>query len=330
MSNSAKRAMIRSSLTELFCEQTKAITFITSDGVDFHILDAFICPLCMNIINVEDKDNITLEDVPPESVGGKPILVTCASCNNALGGRVDNYLYNELLVYHLLRHPENTSFKTTFILNGIQIKGRMKLDLNSEHPKVECTIDANDRINYPLFTNELETNWDGCNLQVNYDITSTKRIDEYSNISVLKSAYLLAFTKLGYMYILQDNLDNVRAQILNRDKNILGSNYLIGRGINIMPEVNDGVYYGLIDKIRCVIAVMTLKLKKIDAISHRVIVALPHPNDKDDSLYEQIAKMDAIKIVRNLEEVTPLSIEPLLVEKKLNDILENSKMIEQL
>jgi len=157
MSNSTKRALIRSSLTELFCEQTKAITFITSDGVDFHILDAFICPLCMNIINVEDKDKITLEDVPPESVGGKPILVTCADCNNTLGGRVDNYLYNELLVYHLLRHPENTSFKTTFVLNGIQIKGRMKLDLNSERPKVQCTIDANDRVNYPLFTKELVT-----------------------------------------------------------------------------------------------------------------------------------------------------------------------------
>jgi len=206
----------------------------------------------------------------------------------------------------------------------------MKLDLNSEHPKVQCTIDANDRVNYPLFTKELETNWDGCNLQVNYDITSTKRIDEYSNISVLKSAYLLAFTKLGYMYILQDNLDNVRAQILNRDKNILGSHYLIGRGIDIMPEVNDGVYYGLIDKIRCVIVVMTLKLKKKDAISHRVIVALPHPNDKDDSLYEQIAKMDATKFVSDLEEVTPLAIKPMLVEKELNDILENSKMIEQL
>ena len=330
MSRSEQRAKKRIRLTEEYCMKTNAIPFVTSDCVKFNILDAFICPLCMNIINIEDIEKITLEDVPPESVGGKPILVTCANCNNALGGRVDNFLYNELLVYHLLRHPENTSFKTTFILNGIQIKGRMKLDLNSEHPKVQCTIDANDRVNYPLFTKELETNWDGCNLQVNYDITSTKRIDEYSNISVLKSAYLLAFTKLGYMYILQDNLDNVRAQILNRDKNILGSHYLIGRGIDIMPEVNDGVYYGLIDKIRCVIVVMTLKLKKKDAISHRVIVALPHPNDKDDSLYEQIAKMDATKFVSNLEEVTPLAIKPMLVEKELNDILENSKMIEQL
>lgn len=330
MSNSTKRALIRSSLTELFCEQTKAITFITSDGVDFHILDAFICPLCMNIINVEDKDKITLEDVPPESVGGKPILVTCADCNNTLGGRVDNYLYNELLVYHLLRHPENTSFKTTFVLNGIQIKGRMKLDLNSERPKVQCTIDANDRVNYPLFTKELETNWDGCNLQMHSDITSTKRIDEYSNISVLKSAFLLAFSKLGYMYILQDNLDNVRAQILNRDKNILGNHYLIGRGIDLMPEVNDGVYYGLVEKTHCVIVIMTLKLKKKNATSHRVIVALPHPYDKDGSLYGQIAKMDTAKMVSNLEEVVPLPIKPMQVDKELNDIFEDSQMIGQL
>ena len=34
--------------------------------------------------------------------------------------------------------------------------------------------------------------------------------------------------------------------------------------------------------------------------------------------------------VSNLEEVTPFPIKPMLVEKELNDILENSKMIEQL
>ena len=324
MSRSEQRAKQRICLTEEYCKKTNAIPFVTSDDITFNILDAFICPLCMNIINIEDIDKITLEDVPPESVGGKPILVTCANCNNALGGRVDNYLYYELLVYHLLRHPENTSFKTTFILNGIKIKGRMRLDLSSEHPKVQCTIDANDRVNYPQFTKELETNWDGCNLQVQSDITSTKRIDEYSNISVLKSAYLLAFSKLGYMYILQDSLDNIRMQILNRDKSILGSHYLIGRGIDLMPEVKDGVYYGLVENTHCVIVVMTLKLKKKNATNHRVVVALPHPDDKDDSLYEKIAMMNTVKTISNLEDVTPLPIRPFLVDRDLKDILEGS------
>ena len=112
--------------------------------------------------------------------------------------------------------------------------------------------------------------------------------------------------------------------VISKPFRVLGNNYLIDRGIDIMPEVNDGVYYGLIDKIRCIIAVMTLKLKKKDATSHRVIVALPHPGDKDDSLYDQIAKMDAIKIVSNLEEVVSLAMKPILVENELNDILEKS------
>jgi len=200
----------------------------------------------------------------------------------------------------------------------------MRLDLSSEHPKVQCTIDANDRVNYPLFTKELETNWDGCDLQVQSYITSTKRIDEYSNISVLKSAYLLAFSKLGYMYIFQDSLDNIRMQILNRDKNILGNHYLIGRGIDLMLEIKDGVYYGLVENTHCVIVVMTLKLKKKDATSHRVVVALPHPDDKDDSLYEKIAMMNTVKTISNLENVTPLPIKSILVDRELQDILDDS------
>ena len=321
MSRSEKRAKIRQYLTEEYCRRTRSLSFITSDGVSFNILDAFICPLCLSIINKENTDNITIEDVPPESVGGQPILVTCAKCNNDLGGKVDCYLHNELLVHHLLRHPENESFKTTYTLNGIQIKGRMRINTISGFLKYQFTIDANDRANFPLFTTELENNWDGCNLLVESEITSTKRIDEYSNISVLKSAYLMAFSKMGYMYILQDNLEKIREQIHNRDKNILDNSYLIGKGTDIMPNVNDGVYYALVNETRCVIVIMTLKLKRQDAISLRVVVALPHPYDKENPLYRNLSTTNSVKTISNLVEAVSIAPRNIKVEEKFDDIL---------
>ena len=69
---------------------------------------------------------------------------------------------------------------------------------------------------------------------------------------------------------------------------------------------------------------MTLKLKKKNATNHRDVVALPHPDDKDDSLYEKIAMMNTVKTISNLEDVTPLPIRPILVDRDLKDILEGS------
>lgn len=317
-----QRAMKRQLFTEEYSQKTMVIPFVTSDDVEFHILDSFICPICMNIINVEDKDNITLEDVPPESVGGRPMLVTCAKCNNDLGGgKLDCYLHNELLVYHLVKHPENTTYKATFTLNGVKIKGRARLENNSGKPKWHFTIDTNDRVNYPNFREELENNWDGCNLQVDFNITSTKRIDEYSNISILRSAYLMAFVNMGYMYILLENLDKVREQIQNRDKDILGSSYLIGRGIDMMPEEIEGVYYGLVNDVSCILVIMNLLLREKDATIHKVVVALPNPDESALFLYSKLEKMEASKTISIINEVGLLPIKPIRTERNMTRYL---------
>ena len=330
MSRSEQRAKKRQLFTEEYCQKTKTIPFVTSDGVEFHIHDAFICPTCMNIINVKDTDKITLEDVPPESVGGKPILVTCAKCNNGMGGgKLDCYLHNELLVYHLIKHPENTTYKATFTLNGVKIKGRARLEINSGKPKWHFTIDANDRVNYSNFREELENNWDGCNLQVDFNITSTKRMDEYSNISILRSAYLMAFVKMGYMYILPEHLDKVREQIQNRDKNILGSSYLVGREIDMMPEEIEGVYYGIVNDVRCVLIIMNLQLKEKYATIHKVVVALPNPGESAMSLYSKLEKMEATKTVSIISEVGQLPIKPIRTAEKYDEIFVTTKIIEE-
>ena len=322
--------MKRHFFTEEYCQKTKAIPFVTSDDVEFHILDAFICPICMNIINIEDTDNITLEDVPPKSVGVNPLLVTCAKFNNDLGGgKLDCYLHNELLVYHLIKHPENTTYKATFTLNGVKIKGRARLEINSGKPKWHFTIDANDRVSYPNFREELENNWDGCNLQVDFNITSTKRMDEYTNISILRSAYLMAFVKMGYMYILPDNLDKVREQIQNRDKDILGSSFLVGRRTDLMPEEIEGVYYGFVNDVSCILVIMNLHLREKNATIHKVVVALPNPDESDLSLYSKLEKMEANKTISIINEVGQLPINSIRTAEKYDDIFVATKVMEE-
>lgn len=297
-------------LIEKYCNKTFAIHFVSAEGREFQIMDAFICPICLNIIKKEDSDVITLEDVPPKSVGGKPLLITCQPCNNVVGGKIESFLHNELLVSHLLKNPEGIPFKAEYTLNGVKIKGRYKIS-SIENQEIQCSIDSNDINNYPNFTQELDHNWDGANLEIKYDLTSVKRNDEYANLSILKSAYLLAFAKLGYMYILNNNLDTIRDQLQNPDRNVLKNSFLVAKGVEILQDLKDGVYYGYVENISCVLVVMTFKLKKKNALKHRAVVALPTPEAKDFSLYSQLSRMTNNKTINNVKEAEELPLEPI-------------------
>ena len=48
------------------------------------MVDAYICPLCLSVYGIGNTE-LMLAHVPPESIGGKPILVTCKDCNSNRG-----------------------------------------------------------------------------------------------------------------------------------------------------------------------------------------------------------------------------------------------------
>src|ERR1700752_2897682 len=45
------------------------------------------CPLCLR--GFETPAALTLEDVPPKSIGGRPLILTCGSCNYNSGHMLD-------------------------------------------------------------------------------------------------------------------------------------------------------------------------------------------------------------------------------------------------
>lgn len=52
----------------------------------------YVCPLCWAIFDesaLNPPPSLTLEDVPPKGVGGRPLVLTCATCNNTAGTKVD-------------------------------------------------------------------------------------------------------------------------------------------------------------------------------------------------------------------------------------------------
>jgi len=59
-------------------------------------ISSYICPICGNLFDKESVENktLTIDHVPPKSIGGKPLVLTCESCNNDLGSKLDSQIKN--------------------------------------------------------------------------------------------------------------------------------------------------------------------------------------------------------------------------------------------
>ena len=57
----------------------------------------YYCPICQlgyYEVSAITGEELTLEDVPPKSIGGKPILLTCRKCNSSAGDKIDAAIAN--------------------------------------------------------------------------------------------------------------------------------------------------------------------------------------------------------------------------------------------
>lgn len=62
--------------------------------------ERYKCPLCMQSFSDDEVvKNLTEEDVPQASLGGKRIALTCRSCNSTCGHSIDINLLNVIVCF---------------------------------------------------------------------------------------------------------------------------------------------------------------------------------------------------------------------------------------
>ena len=49
--------------------------------------DYYVCPLCLYGFPIETVTKLTCEHVPPKSIGGQRLVLTCWKCNNKASGK---------------------------------------------------------------------------------------------------------------------------------------------------------------------------------------------------------------------------------------------------
>jgi hypothetical protein len=182
--------------------------------------DLYACPICLDVFRLDalSRGILTVEHVPPASLGRKGIALTCRDCNSRSGHTID---------VALLHRERLFEFARAFGGKG-SYTGRVRLDLGDQTLNADASISEGEvRLDLPSSINHpsklassfqhldwlaQDDRWNGEHFKITPNI-GFKRREAF--VGDLKTAYLLAFAWLGYGYIFRRDLDPVRNTILN-------------------------------------------------------------------------------------------------------------------
>jgi hypothetical protein len=187
----------------------------------------YACPTCMRLLPIEaiDKGELTLEHVPPESMGGKGIALTCERCNSTAGHTVDAAVHGRERYFNLGRalsgKPGEYEGPVQIDIGGITANASMSL----KDGKVR--IEVHKRRNHPQkFRQQKESlgasggKAPGSPPEIR--VRARVKFEWHpSLVGDLRAAYLAAFAMFGYSWAFHPRLALVRKQIIESDKELI-------------------------------------------------------------------------------------------------------------
>jgi len=269
----------------MFVQHLSALQFLDLEKKEVRFSNIYVCPICLQTFKVDISsgiipDELTVEDAPPKSLGGKPTAITCSSCNNGCGHKIDVYLNNEMEYRDNKKLSSLQSLRGAVSLKEIKVNAGISIDNDAR-----INLDIDRRRNNPVSCDALDEvfrkSWDGLHFDVSFSL-SGKRDLEKAKLALLKSAYIIAFRRMGYVYIFQPQMQLIRDLIMDSLPNPEYPHFVFNPG----EDVADGLYLATVDDTKCILVVMSLS--RISGSEHRYAVALPHPDDRENSLYCQI------------------------------------------
>jgi hypothetical protein len=291
--------------------------------------NGYICPLCFDPFFISDLDNnspnpLTIEHVPPESLGGKPILLTCKKCNSISGHSLDVHLLKKIEEIDALEFLPNVAYRTSFKSESSKMNGKVEIDKDGHlcfdlkpewsNPKETYRFMKEIFPGYSVHNSKPQKNKSQIG-PYNSNLFSIE-FPNFSNdfraeVALLRIGYLLAFNLLGNAFLISGNLFRVREQILNPAKKILPRQF----GINYeFPERISGVNLIKTPKeLRCFLVVFYLESS---SLRRQFAIVLPGPSvpgieiydnlksvlsNYPDSIHLEIEHIEDMDFVNNLE-----------------------------
>jgi HNH endonuclease len=171
----------------------------------------YVCPICRTPFTVEalDDGRLSKEHVPPQSVGGDELLLTCTTCNNTAGTKLDSAAKTKEDVRLAMTGRADRLHRIKATIGGITVNGQ----LQAKDGSYSLTIPKH--LNRPGTSEELRrVGRAGASLTVEHE-----RYSELgARISWLRAGYLALVAMEGYKIVLDPAMDIVRTQIRECDE----------------------------------------------------------------------------------------------------------------
>jgi hypothetical protein len=285
---------------ELYSQNLKWIKEKTNAKFKKQFEYGVLCPLCLEVFLESDlvasKNNyLTLEHNPPKSLGGKDNILTCKECNNKSGHKTDVELLTYILESEFKNFRPNSKHRTKLVnKEGAKVtadlsfddKGKMTLNLQDKYsnPKdFKKFIDSEERGVFPIEGEIGKFATKQLNFTMKLPDKGNMRL---ASIALLKVGYLLGFEKYGHIFLFNQNLDKIREQILNPEKEIITDPFWVNYEF---PEMYLGV--NILNKpteLNCFLNTFLLKTKSRNG---QISIAFPGYNKEDSKIYERIKKI---------------------------------------
>jgi hypothetical protein len=179
--------------------------------------DWYLCPLCLGGLTVEEfgTGELTVEHVPPESLGGGELVLTCKTCNNRAGTSFDSHAHRQERLRHFLSGHSGKPEKASVTIGDLTTNVDMHVAGQSGLLFIEIP-----KINNPASTELMEQRMRelGKTPGAEYTITAVPRLryhPDQARVSWIRTGYLAAFALLGWNYILWPGLRPIRDQLMN-------------------------------------------------------------------------------------------------------------------
>lgn len=169
------------------------------------------CPLCTTrkLFSKTDLDNgiLTAEDVPPESVGGRKILLTCHSCNTSQGGRIDTHNKPREQFVDSLTGTRIWPVRGETTVGGLTARG----DIYTGPGQVGFAYvkNRNNPAEREMFEHALRY---PANIRRQFRLTP-KFVWGQAELSVVRAAYLASFALFGWAHIFRDVYTPLRERL---------------------------------------------------------------------------------------------------------------------
>ena len=182
----------------------------------------YVCPLCARRFASEQMAKLTMEHVPPRSIGGKDLVLTCEECNSTAGYAIDAAVARRQEMrefgHAVFQRVGRYVGRARITLGGIPLNAEVKADEDGVRIEVPTTTNNDPRMIEALFAMREEASQGRLPLQILPRIRLALRP---ALLSDLKSAYLACFAEFGYTYALDPKLDIVREQLQNPGDTII-------------------------------------------------------------------------------------------------------------